>query len=59
MDADLRIAYALAENLLAGKSLSELTRIQIVLQTISSLVSAEIGCRRLNEVTESQSGPGK
>ena len=59
MDADLSTAYAIAQAMIAGKTLRELTRLQIVLQTISSLVSAEIGCKRLSDQSQSQSSAGK
>ena len=46
MDVDLKIAYLIAEALTKDCSLIELTRLQITLQTVSSLVAAELACRR-------------
>ena len=56
LDRELRVAYAIAEALTAGKNATELARLQIVLQTISSLITAEINCKRLGSST---SGTGK
>ena len=47
MNDDLTLAYALARALTEGKNTEELSRLQIILQTVCSLVSAELGCRRL------------
>lgn len=46
MDADLRVAYLIAESLTKGKSVEELTALQILLQTVSSLVAADLACKR-------------
>ena len=46
-NAEIDLAFALAKALIAGKTTEELTRLQIVLQTLSSVVSAEIACLRL------------
>ena len=55
LDRDLRLAYAIAEALTVDKSVEELARLQIVLQTISSLVAAELGCLRNGGSTGSTS----
>ena len=47
MSDDLTFAFTLARALMAGKSAEELARLQIVLQTVNSLVLAEIGRLRL------------
>jgi len=47
MDEDLTLAFAVARALVTGKSQEELARLQILLQTVSSLVAAELGCKRL------------
>lgn len=47
MDDDLTLAYALARTLTKDKTADELARLQILLQTVCSLVSAELACRRL------------
>ena len=46
MDVDLKVAYLIAESLTEGKSVEELTALQIVLQTVSSLVAADLACKR-------------
>ena len=46
MDADLRVAYLIAESLTRGKSAEELSSLQILLQTVTSLVSADLACKR-------------
>ena len=58
MDAEIKTAYLIAEALTAGKSLEELARLQITLQTISSLVAAELASRRRGSNVP-QSGAGK
>ena len=55
LDRDLRLAFAIAEALTVDKSVEELARLQIVLQTISSLVAAELGCLRNGGSTGSTS----
>ena len=52
MDEDLTFAYAVARALTTGKNTEELARLQIVLQTISSLVTAELASQRLKATTE-------
>ena len=47
MKDDVTLAYALARALTEGKNAEELSRLQIILQAVLSLVSAEIGCLRL------------
>ena len=47
MNDDLTFAFALAQALIEGKNAEELARLQILLQTVLSLVSAELGCLRL------------
>ena len=60
MDEDLTFAFAVARALVKGKTTEELTRLQIVLQAVSSLVAAELGCSRLKtSKTDAQSGAGK
>ena len=56
MDAEIKAAYAIAQAMIAGKTLGELSRLQIILQTVCSLVAAEIGCKRLSDQPKSQSG---
>ena len=57
MDDEVSLAFALAKILIEGRTLAELTRMQILLQAVSSLISAEIGCQRLKTSTSSsQSG---
>ena len=46
MDADLELAFLIAEALTKEKTIEELTRLQITLQTISSLVAADLACKR-------------
>ena len=57
MDRDISFAIALARALMEGKDSAELARLQIVLQTVSSLVTAELGCLRLS-ASETQSTGG-
>ena len=60
MEEELSVAFAAAKALIAGRTLDELTRLQILLQAISSLISAEIGCQRLkNSAAQTQSGASK
>ena len=59
MDADIKAAYLIAEALTAGKSLDELARLQITLQTVSSLVAAQLACLRNGGSNAPQSGSGK
>ena len=47
MNDDLTLAYALARALMDGKTAEELSRLQILLQTVNSLLLAEIGRLRL------------
>ena len=54
MDRDISFAYALARALISEKDATELARLQIVLQTVSSLVSAELGCLRLKNAASSE-----
>ena len=49
MNDDLTLAYALARALTEGKTVEELSRLHILLQTVCSLVSAELGCLRLKK----------
>lgn len=46
-NAEIDLAFALAKALVAGKTTEELTRLQIVLQALSSMVSAELASLRL------------
>ncbi len=59
MDADIKAAYLIAEALMKGKSLDELARLQITLQTVSSLVAAQVACLRNGRSNAPQSGTGK
>lgn len=61
MEDTLSVAYAVAKALTEGKSLQELNRLQIALQAISSLVSAEVAERRLGSgiPLQTPSGTGK
>ena len=57
MDDELSLAFALAKSLIAGRTFQELSRLQILLQAVSSLIAAEIGCQRLDgSTTASKSG---
>ncbi|MBO4472215.1 MAG: hypothetical protein J5765_00260 [Clostridia bacterium] len=56
MDEDLTFAYAVARALIKGKSTEELARLQIILQTVSSLVAAELASQRLKATTEKPNG---
>ena len=56
MDEELKLAVALAHALMEGKTAEELARLQILLQTVTSLVSAEVGCRRLGASTPLPTG---
>ena len=58
MDADIKLAYLIAEALTKDKTLEELTHLQLTLQTLSSLVAAELACRR-NGSLAGKSGAGK
>ena len=51
MNDDLTLAFALARAMMEGKDAEELSRLQIILQTVLSLVSAEVGCKRLGRST--------
>lgn len=44
---DLHLAITLTQAMIKGKSTEELSRLHLLLQTMSSLVSAELGCLRL------------
>ncbi len=46
-NAEIDLAFALAKALIAGKTTEELTRLQIILQTLFQVVSAELSCLRL------------
>ena len=58
MDADIKLAYLIADALTKGKNLEELTRLQITLQTVSSLVTAELA-RVRSKGLSGESGAGK
>ena len=58
MNAELDLAFAIAKALIAGRTLTELNRLQIILQAISSMLSAEIGCQRLTGTSTAQSQGG-
>lgn len=51
MEDDLSMAFLIAKTLIRDKSFEELSRLQITLQAISSLVSAELGRMRLSALT--------
>ena len=55
MDADLRFAYMIAEALTQGKTQQELMQLQVFLQTLSSLITAQIACLR-NSLSKSGAG---
>ena len=60
MEDTLSVAYAMAKALTEGKSLQELTKMQITLQAISSLVTAEIArIRLLSGSSQTTDGTGK
>ena len=59
MDVDLKIAFLIAESLTKDCSMSELTHLQITLQTLSSLVAAELACRRNLGSTTADRNAGK
>ena len=46
MNANIELAYLIAETLTKGKSTEELAALQITLQTISSLVAADLASKR-------------
>jgi len=59
MEADIHLAYAVANALIKDRTLAELVRLQTELQTISCLVNAEIACLRANGAsTTSQTNGG-
>ena len=58
MDCDVKLAYALTEALIKGKNSEEIARLQITLQTICSLLSSELACRKTkNSITTSDGSP--
>ena len=59
MDVELKIAYLIADAMTKDCSLSELARLHIVLQTVSSLIASELSCRRNLGSTTAESGAGK
>jgi len=59
MDADLKVAYMIAEALTKGKTIEQLARLQITLQTLSSLVAAELACLRNGGSTASDRRPSE
>ena len=58
MDANIELAYLIAETLTKGKSTEELAALQITLQTISSLVAADLASKR-NASTDSNRSSSK
>lgn len=56
MEDELSVAFALAKALIAGRDLSELSRLQIILQALSCMISTEIGCRRLKGSAQAKGG---
>ena len=56
MDAEIKLACAVAEALTKNKTQAELQRLQIVLQTISSLIVAECACLKTAPLTETKGG---
>ena len=46
MEADIKLACAVAEALTKGKTPEELSRLHVFLQVVASLVAAEINCLR-------------
>lgn len=56
MDADLKTAFLIAEALTKGRSTEELAALQIFLQTLSSLVGAELATKR-SKSQSSESAP--
>lgn len=60
MDADLKAAYLIAEALTKGLSVEELSRLQVTLQTLCSLVGGELALARLRGSTATlEKGAGK
>ena len=55
MEGEINLAFAIARALTEGKSTEELARLQILLQTVSSLVAAELAEQRLKGGAENQS----
>lgn len=56
---DLHLAITLTQAMIKGKSMEELSRLHLLLQTMSSLVSAELGCLRLDGSFSPKSNPDK
>lgn len=56
---DLHLAITLTQAMIKGKSMEELSRLHLLLQTMSSLVSAELGCLRLGDSFSPKSNPDK
>ena len=48
MNEDLTFAFTVARALIADKTLEELSRLQVLLQTVASLVASELALKRLN-----------
>lgn len=59
MDVELKIAYLIADALTKGCSMAELARVQITLQTVSSLIASELSYRRNLGSTTAESGARK
>ena len=51
MNEALQAAYLIAEMLTKGKTIEELTRLQVTLQTVSSLVTADLVAKRSGMTT--------
>ena len=59
MDADLKLACAIAEALTRGKTSEEIARMQVTAQTVASLLASELACLKTKNSTLPSGGARK
>ncbi|HAE88734.1 MAG TPA: hypothetical protein DCG79_02550 [Clostridiales bacterium] len=59
MDADLKLACAIAEALTQGSSLEEIARLQVIFQTVTSLLTSELNYLKTKKSTQPSGGARK
>ena len=56
VEEDIKLACAITEALTQGSSLEEIARLQVIFQTVTSLLTSELNCLKTKKSTQPSSG---
>ena len=56
VEEDIKLACAITEALTQGSSLEEIARLQVIFQTVTSLLTSELNCLKTKKSTQPSGG---